>query len=357
MRNLMRLFGLVVLGIMMCTPANAQFGKLLKKMGDAIDKASEVTNAIVGENNTEAAKLPDGTVQVNIEGGGMLENPLADYMDVECEGVYGRTTSPSFGEVYAVLKVKMKVPQTNLGIGGDHGNAGNTFAYDAKGTAYKQKMNIIGNYDVQEGFFVRIKLDDSRRFVDVPRTLTHLALVDYMFSTQDTKWKVVKLRDVPIQWDVEPKVHLEMSSQPPVGAPLIINPLRDVLDIQLEGVYGQTTEEGFGTIYTVLTLKPKKPFKRVAIGSNWGSSAPTLAIDQDANLYMPYKNLSDAFTFEPGKPLRVVLNDNTRYKNMSKAIRSMGVMRFCVKLDGGDHSGYIYLQNVPVTWDPEQTEE
>ena len=92
MRNLMRLFGLVVLGIMMCTPANAQFGKLLKKMGDAIDKASEVTNAIVGENNTEAAKLPEGTVQVNIEGGGMLENPLADYMDVECEGVYGRTT-------------------------------------------------------------------------------------------------------------------------------------------------------------------------------------------------------------------------------------------------------------------------
>lgn len=192
----------VVMG-MAATPASAQgLGDLLKKAKKVVDKVTNTTsttnsgNAIVSKGTT--VKLPNG---------GTLQNPLSQLCDIQLVGVYGKSTSLNYGKVYLVLKVKMIANETKLGIGSN-------FDYQAilvDGEGNTSKLSSCWAYwDVTEGIYVKLNLDkfvdpETYQFPDVRKTAKVAQVLSICISTDSDHTGLLTLRNVPIQWDVEPE--------------------------------------------------------------------------------------------------------------------------------------------------------
>lgn len=184
----------VILGLA-ATPANAQgLGGLLKKAKKVVDKvtntATAATEAVVGK----------GTI-VKLESGGTLQNPLSQLCDIQLVGVYGKSTSLNYGTVYLVLKVKMIANESKLRIGSnvDH----QAMLVDSEGNTSKLSAGWY-DWDVTEGIYVKLKLD-KYQFPDVRKTATVAQVLSIGISTDYNHTGLLTLRNVPIQWDVEPE--------------------------------------------------------------------------------------------------------------------------------------------------------
>lgn len=176
--------------------ANAQLGNVLKKAKKAVE--------------TVTGKPADQTVsdlttkKVAIEGGGIIQNPLASSVEIVPVGLFGESVSENFGSVYLVLRVKMLLNKNCIGFGGEH-NALKTLAVDGSGNAYKPDGFGQTYKDVTEGIAVRLKLNDrALLFTDVKKSQTVMQQIKLVVFIDQQHSGIVTLKDVPIQWDVNP---------------------------------------------------------------------------------------------------------------------------------------------------------
>lgn len=184
--------GLLFLGIQ---PAEAQLGGLLKKAKKAI---SDVT-AVAG-----GAEV--GVAAVTLPGGGTMQNPVASVADVQLVGVFGKSTSTNYGEVYLVLKVKMIANKTNISIGGNSGLP--PIMIDQAGNSYKIPLGWY-NYDVVEGVYVTLVLNEHATFKDVRKSAVVLQQVRIGISVDSDNRGLLTFKNVPVLWDVDPETVLQ----------------------------------------------------------------------------------------------------------------------------------------------------
>ena len=194
MKNRKLKIAMLALGAMMTfgTPAHAQFGKLLDKVGRAVDKASKAVES--------ASQKVDEVTGANQP---KLINPLSNVFTAEVVGVYGRSTSENYGNIYAVLKVKMLKNQQSVSFGGKYGSK-ETQALDADGNFYKTVGSLAERYNTVEGMVVKVSLGDNLEFKDVPKKVTVMPSMRYAVRLQDYTTEVMVLQNMPIQWDVQP---------------------------------------------------------------------------------------------------------------------------------------------------------
>lgn len=186
---------MLALGAIMAfgTPANAQFGKLLDKVGKAVDKASKAVD--------QAAQVVDEVTGANQP---KVINPLANVVAIEVVGVYGRSTSENYGNIYAVLKVKMLKNQSSVLIGGKYGST-ETQSLDADGNIYKTVGSLAERYNTIEGQVVKVVLNEDLEFKDVPKAVATMPMMRYAIRLQDYTTDILTLQNMPIQWDVVPE--------------------------------------------------------------------------------------------------------------------------------------------------------
>ncbi len=184
--------GLLFLGVQ---PAEAQLGGLLKKAKKAI---SDVT-AVAG-----GAEV--GVAAVTLPGGGTMQNPVASVADVQLVGVFGTSTSTNYGEVYLVLKVKMIANKTNISIGGNSGLP--PIMIDQAGNSYKIPLGWY-NYDVVEGVYVTLVLNEHATFKDVRKSAVILQQVRIGISVDSDNRGLLTFKNVPVLWDVDPETVLQ----------------------------------------------------------------------------------------------------------------------------------------------------
>ena len=162
----------------------------LEKVNKALDNANDKADVATGQ----ATKMADGS---------LLYNPAAKWIDIEMVGAYGVTTSNNYGYIEVVLKVNMKLNKSSVSFGGD--NSGfKTMATDSDGNVYKMKTNIYHSFDVVEGEFIKVTLNDGAEFVDVRKSTTMLqTLKIYCHADYDGHSAGITFKNVPVQWDVE----------------------------------------------------------------------------------------------------------------------------------------------------------
>lgn len=181
--------------------ADAQFGNILKKakkMAEKVlDTSAQQTTGTATQPTVAAVTQADGVI---------VENPMAAHYDVQLVGAYGKSTSTNYGEVFLVLKVKMIDNETTLRFGGNVQLP--VMAVDTDGNQYSPKESA-GLYDKQvaEGMYVKVDLGDlkSCTFKDVKKTTTHMQMIRIGTSLSYSLKGLVTFKNVPVQWDVEPK--------------------------------------------------------------------------------------------------------------------------------------------------------
>ena len=165
---------------------NKGLEKVNKALGDANDKADVALG--------DAVKMADGS---------LMYNPASKWIDIQMVGAYGVTTSNNYGYIEVVLKVNMKLNKSSVSFGGDNSSS-KTMATDADGNVYKMKRNIYHSYDVVEGEFVKVTLNDGAEFVDVRKSTNTLqTLKIYCHGDYDGHSALITFKNVPVQWDVE----------------------------------------------------------------------------------------------------------------------------------------------------------
>lgn len=173
-------------------PADAQGLKGL------IKKTNKVLGTVSGEIND--VKEPGNTVK--LDNGGTLHNALAGKVDIELIGVYGRSTSNNYGEVYMVLKVRMNENKTAISIGCN--SKWPATLVDQDGNAYNLPL---GWYDqpLTEGIFQKVSLGKKWAYKDVKKTATTVQLARIGLSLDYNTKGYLTIKNVPILWDVNPE--------------------------------------------------------------------------------------------------------------------------------------------------------
>lgn len=175
-------------------PADAQGLKGLVK------KTNKVLGTVSGAIND--VKEPGTTVK--LDNGGTLQNALAGKVDIELVGVYGRSTSNNYGEVYMVLKMRMNENKTSISIGSN--SSWPATLVDQDGNAYNLP---VGWYDqtVTEGIFQKVSLSKNWAYKDVKKTATTVQLARIGLSLDYNTKGYLTIKNVPILWDVNPETN------------------------------------------------------------------------------------------------------------------------------------------------------
>ena len=196
-RLMMILSAILLIGMAGTVPANAQFGKILKKAKSALES--------VGGTTTDGKQLVAKVAETPIASGGTMQNPLKDVVDIDLVGAYGVSTSQNYGYVYLVFKVKMIANKSSMGLGGAI-NGSEMMAVDQDGNAYKTYTGSNSTQQVTEGVAVKITLNDKDwQFMDVKRTAKTLQLMRFGVYVDAQHRGMVTCKNVPIIWDQEPK--------------------------------------------------------------------------------------------------------------------------------------------------------
>lgn len=177
-------------------------GGLLKKG----KKALETVNKALGDetnNNTQSnTKTNSSGSTVALENGGTLTNPMPQIIDVQLVGVYGKSTSTNYGTVHLVFKVKMIENRNSISFGVNVNYPG--LMIDQDGNTYKtQESAGWYDYSVTEGIYMKLPIEKTW-FVDVKKTVTTIQQLQIGISAGYGKSGLIVLKNVPIQWDVEP---------------------------------------------------------------------------------------------------------------------------------------------------------
>ena len=170
-------------------PAHAQgLGGLLKKGKKALEKVSGSLGGSKGNRQGAAVQRSNGT-DVEQPCGGTLRNPIAQIIDVQLIGAYGKSTSENYGTVSLLFKVKMIANKTNIRFGVNSECPG--LMIDQDGNTYKTQESA-GWYDYSVTWFA-----------DVKKTATTIQQLQIGISASYDDTGLIILKNVPIQWDVE----------------------------------------------------------------------------------------------------------------------------------------------------------
>ena len=185
--------------------AQAQgLGGLLKKGKKALEK---VNGALGGttENNkqdTKTAILKTGGSDIVLPNGGSLRNPIPKIVDLQLVGVYGKSTSLNYGTVQLVFKVKMIANKSSISFGVNSNFPG--LMIDQDGNTYKtQETAGWYDYPVTEGVYMKLPVTKTW-FADVKKSAKTIQQLQIGISTSYEETGLIILRNIPIQWDVEP---------------------------------------------------------------------------------------------------------------------------------------------------------
>ena len=211
-RNL-RMFIVLLLCLFTVQSANAQLGKLLKKAAKTIDAVAGKNGNATNGNTYDNKTLPPEFViaSTTAESGAIVINPFSKAVDVQLIGAYGKSTSENYGTVTLVLKVKMIANKSRISLGGrgqfpGSDVASNTMCIDQDGEAYyPDSQTTAESYDVSEGVYVKLKLDSAyNMFKDVKKSARSLQVVRLGLYIDAPTMGYITIKNVPIQWDVEP---------------------------------------------------------------------------------------------------------------------------------------------------------
>lgn len=180
-------------------PAQAQgLGKILKKVKKGVEA---VTGSLPAETNTQTTRTRLKTDSV--AGGGTISNPIPQVCDIQLVGAYGKATSANYGEVRLVFKVKMIANKNEIRFGGNTNYP--AIMIDQDGNTYTPRIGAGWYpYSVTEGVYMKIPIKDTQTFVDVRQSATTIQQLQFGVSVEGGHQGLVILRDVPIQWGVEP---------------------------------------------------------------------------------------------------------------------------------------------------------
>lgn len=170
-------------------PANAQLGKLLKKIGNTVEA--------VADNKGDS--------------GSVVTNPFSKAVDIQLVGAYGKSTSDNYGTVSLVLKVMMKDNKSRISFGGrgqfpGSDVASNTMCIDQNGELYcSDSQTTSESYDVSEGVYVKLKLESPYNlFINVKKTARVLQVIKLGLYIDANTTGYITMKNVPILWDVKP---------------------------------------------------------------------------------------------------------------------------------------------------------
>ncbi len=184
--------------------AQAQgLGGFLKKVNKGLEKVTGTNSDGASSSSTSST-----VATIPIEWGGTMVNPASKIMDVELVGVYGVKKTENFGNVYAVLKITVKIVKDNISLGGKTGGA-QTVAFDADGNQYTPYNSGGASFTITEGIAVKCDLSSTGRhtFEDVPIATKAFKKmkIDYYLDAQYRGYNggAIEFNDVPIKWDVD----------------------------------------------------------------------------------------------------------------------------------------------------------
>lgn len=195
MKRFLRQSLTVILLTLMSVSANAQLGKFLKKAQKAVENVAGTVNNATGSSSKAVA----------LASGGTIENPLSSAVDIDVVGLYGKSTSINYGEVYLVAKVTMKANKQQTGFGGWI-DGKRMVALDQDGNSYTTGPAGWYNKQTPEGISVKAVLnDDACTFKDVKKSAKTMQMITLSVSLDYSTKGFVTLRNVPILWDVNPE--------------------------------------------------------------------------------------------------------------------------------------------------------
>ena len=185
--------------------AEAQgLGGLLKKGKKALEKINSALGATTDDNmqDSKTATMQTRGTDITLPNGGSLRNPIPQDVDLQLVGVYGKSTSLNYGTVQLVFKVKMIANKSSVRFGVNSSYPG--LMIDQDGNAYKTQEGA-GWYDypVTEGVYMNMPVTKTW-FVDVKKTAKTIQQLQIGISSSYDNTGLIILRNVPIQWDVEP---------------------------------------------------------------------------------------------------------------------------------------------------------
>ena len=185
--------------------AEAQgLGGLLKKGKKALEKINSALGATTDDNmqDSKTATMQTRGTDITLPNGGSLRNPIPQDVDLQLVGVYGKSTSLNYGAVQLVFKVKMIANKSSVRFGVNSSYPG--LMIDQDGNTYKTQDGA-GWYDypVTEGVYMNMPVTKTW-FVDVKKTAKTIQQLQIGISSSYDNTGLIILRNVPIQWDVEP---------------------------------------------------------------------------------------------------------------------------------------------------------
>ena len=185
--------------------AEAQgLGGLLKKGKKALEKINSALGATTDDNmqDSKTATMQTRGTDIALPNGGSLRNPIPQDVDLQLVGVYGKSTSLNYGTVQLVFKVKMIANKSSVRFGVNSSYPG--LMIDQDGNTYKTQDGA-GWYDypVTEGVYMNMPVTKTW-FVDVKKTVKTIQQLQIGISSSYDNTGLIILRNVPIQWDVEP---------------------------------------------------------------------------------------------------------------------------------------------------------
>lgn len=185
--------------------AEAQgLGGLLKKGKKALEKINSALGATTDDNmqDSKTATMQTRGTDIALPNGGSLRNPIPQDVDLQLVGVYGKSTSLNYGTVQLVFKVKMIANKSSVRFGVNSSYPG--LMIDQDGNTYKTQDGA-GWYDypVTEGVYMNMPVTKTW-FVDVKKTAKTIQQLQIGISSSYDNTGLIILKNVPIQWDVEP---------------------------------------------------------------------------------------------------------------------------------------------------------
>ena len=185
--------------------AQAQgLGGLLKKGKKALEKVNSALGGTTENNqqDTKTAILKTGGSDIVLPNGGSLRNPIPQVVDLQLVGVYGKSTSLNYGTVQLVFKVKMIANKSDISFGVNSRFPG--LMIDQDGNTYKtQETAGWYDYPVTEGVYMKLPVTKTL-FVDVKKSAKTVQQLQIGISASYDETGLIILRNIPIQWDVEP---------------------------------------------------------------------------------------------------------------------------------------------------------
>ena len=202
-----RYFKIVCIAMLTMGTMQAQaqgLGGLLKKGKKALEKVNSVLGGTTENNkqDTKTAIMKTGGSDIVLPNGGSLRNPIPQVVDVQLVGVYGKSTSLNYGTVQLVFKVKMIANKSNIRFGVNSEFPG--LMIDQDGNTYKPQATAgWSDYSVTEGVYMKLPVTKTL-FVDVKKSAKTIQQLQIGISASYDETGLIILKNIPIQWDVEP---------------------------------------------------------------------------------------------------------------------------------------------------------